>query len=317
MSARSQPFVSYVQHNFLSNFGLKLQQSDSGKLWVGKMLGAGSEGEVFLGTYDPPQLMAIKFIRKTPETEEKFKIFLKISLKLNHPNITRLLAYSIDDEFVSQFGMSGHALLIYGLHRCKSLRQRLDEKGHLTEDNTRKFITDVLEGLAYMHGRGISHNDLKPENIMIDCSELGEDEKAIIIDLNGACFFRDCQSPSLTFSYAAPESVGKSFIVGPASDIWAVGIITYESLTGKNPLRTKHGGAAALIDAVKNLYDLSKPDKPPISDDDLLAKFGKLEEIAKTNLAAAQFIISILHMNPKERPTARDLLKNSEWISGK
>ena len=108
MSARSQPFVSYVQHNFLSNFGLKLQQSDSGKLWVGKMLGAGSEGEVFLGTYDPPQLMAIKFIRKTPETEEKFKIFLKSSLLKIFPLFvfSRIFSSIITFSFYSFIGMT-------------------------------------------------------------------------------------------------------------------------------------------------------------------------------------------------------------------
>jgi serine/threonine protein kinase len=316
MSTKRQPFVSYVQHNFLSNFGLKLHSSDAEKLWVGKPLGAGSEGDVFFGTYDPPQLMAIKFIRKTPENSEKLETFLKISLKLNHPNITRLLAYSFDDEFVGQFGRLGHVLLVYGLHKCKSLRHRLDEKGHLKEDETRKFITDILEGLAYMHGRGISHNDLKPENIMIDCSEPGENEKAIIIDLNGACFFRDCKAPSITASYSAPESISRAFIVGPASDIWTVGLLTYELLTGNNPLRTRHGGAAAFIDAVKNLYNLGSPDRPPISDEELLSKFGKLEEIAKTNPETAQFITSILHMNPKERPSAQDLLQSS-WITGK
>lgn len=314
MSAKPQPFVSYVQHNFLSNFGLKLQSSDAEKLWVGKPLGIGAHGEVYFGTYDPPQLMALKFVKKEPDSEEKLETFLKISLKLNHPNITRLLAYSMDDEFVGQFGRLGHALFVYGLHKCRSLRDKLQRNGRVERDEVRKIIRDVLEGLMYMHGRGISHNDLKPDNIMIDCSEMGENEKAVIIDLNGACFFRDCKNPSVTPSYAAPESVGKSFTVGPASDVWAVGIITYELLTGTNPLQTKHAWPLAFIDAVKKLYDLSKPDRPAISDEELLDYFKKLDEIAKTDLPAAQFIISILHMNPKERPTARDLLKHSEWM---
>lgn len=319
MSTKIQPFVSYVlQHNFNSNFGLNLQQSDAEKLWVGKPLGSGAQGDVYFGTYDPPQLMALKFMRKNPDDMKKLETFLKISLKLNHPNITRLLAYSLDDKFVGRFGKLGYALFVYGLHKCKSLRDRLNERGHLNAEETRKFITDVLEGLNYMHGRGISHNDLKPENIMIDCSELGEDEKAIIIDLGGACFFRDCQNPLFTKSYAAPESIGRSFTVGPASDVWAIGIITYELLTGQNPLQVKHGGAAGFIDAVKNLYDLNKKGgESPISDDELLHRFEKLGEIAKINPSAAQFITSILHMNPKERPTAHDLLKNSAWIAGK
>jgi len=316
MSGRFQPFVSYVQHNFNSNFGLHLQQSDAEKLWIGRPVGLGSQGDVFYGTYDPPQLIALKFVPKNPEDDKRLETFLKISLKLNHPNITRLLAYSFDDEFVGQFGKLGYVLFVYGLHKCKSLRDRLDQRGHLGEVESRAFITDILSGLNYMHERGISHNDLKPENIMIDCSDLGESEKAVIIDLNSACFFRDCHAPAITAAYAAPESIGKTSIVGPASDIWAVGVITYELLTGNNPLRTKSGGFAAFIDAVKNLYQLGKPGSLPISDNELLDKFGKLDDIAKKNLPAAQFIISILHMNPKERPTARDLLK-SAWITGK
>lgn len=104
--------------------------------------------------------------------------------------------------------------------------------------------------------------------------------------------------------------------MGPASDIWTVGVITYELLTGNNPLKTKMGGAGGFIDAVKNLYKIGVPGSPPISDEELLHRFGKLDEIAKTNPEIAQFITSILHMNPKERPTARDLLKKSQWISG-
>lgn len=189
MDTRVQPFASYVQHNFNSNFGLNFKNDDAEKLWVGKQLGSGAQGDVYFGTYDPPQLIALKFVKKSPDDEKKLQTFLEISLKLNHPNITRLLAYSMDDEFVGRFGKLGYALFVYSLHKCKSLRDRLNEKGRLSEDNVRKFITDVLEGLVYMHGRGISHNDLKPENIMIDCSELGKDEKAVIIDLGGACFF--------------------------------------------------------------------------------------------------------------------------------
>ena len=92
----------------------------------------------------------------------------------------------------------------------------------------------MLAGLECAHNQSISHRDMKPENIIYNPAT----GVAKIIDFGFACISKDklkvfCGTPS----YMSPEIVGKSSYLGPASDIWACGIILYVMLTGTVPFK--------------------------------------------------------------------------------
>lgn len=125
----------------------------------------------------------------------------------------------------------------------RTLREILAELGPLPEALVREVGAQVARGLSAIHDRGIVHRDLKPENILIT-----DDHRVRIMDLGVAKVLDD--SLSLTreggfagsLPYASPEQVsGKE--VGPASDLYSLGVLLYELVAGANPFRREDAPA--------------------------------------------------------------------------
>jgi serine/threonine protein kinase len=113
----------------------------------------------------------------------------------------------------------------------KTLRKHLLEKRSLQLDEALKFMEGTLEGLAYVHERGIVHSDVKPENLFLD------DAGVRLLDFGLA---RTSSLTSIhpfggTPPYMAPEVLLGKAPPGPSSDIYAAGVVLYEMLTGQLP----------------------------------------------------------------------------------
>lgn len=113
---------------------------------------------------------------------------------------------------------------------------------------------DLAKGLKYIHDKGIIHNDIKLENIMID-----ETNTPRIIDFGLACFSQpnkyigpNCDTKGGTPFYAAPEflSVRKRF---PASDMWALGIVLFMAAKGYNPFETEKDSLQGFYNKVRSM----------------------------------------------------------------
>ena len=113
---------------------------------------------------------------------------------------------------------------------------------------------DLAKGLKYIHDKGIIHNDIKLENIMID-----ETNTPRIIDFGLACFSQpdkyigpNCDTKGGTPFYAAPEflSVRKRF---PASDMWALGIVLFMAAKGYNPFGTEKDSLQGFYNKVRSM----------------------------------------------------------------
>ena len=146
--------------------------------------------------------------------------------RLQHPNI------------VTVHGLGEHeGLLCYAMQlvRGRSLSQRLDAEGPLPQATAARLLRTLAEAIDYAHRLGVLHLDLKPGNILID--DLGE---PLVADFGlartlGAGTVARGQVAG-TPSYMAPEQVDDSFgPLVPATDVWALGAILYESLTGHAP----------------------------------------------------------------------------------
>ena len=150
----------------------------------------------------------------------------------------------------------GRPYLVMELIEGTSLAERLRSDGPLGLEPTLELVQQVCAGLEGVHAAGVIHRDLKPGNVVVT-----PDGRATLIDF-GLALVRDArtltQSGDLlgTPSYMAPEQVeGDRAAIGPATDVYAVGALTYALLTGEPPFQ----GAT-----VVNVLNLVLAAKPPV-----------------------------------------------------
>ena len=161
-----------------------------------------------------------------PVLIERFKREQEIGQELDHPGVVK----SFNSEERSRLYM------VIEWVDGRLLRTILNEEKRLPTDRAVKITLGICDALDYMHKRGIVHRDLKPENVMV-----GEDDQIKLIDFGIAMkeearrlTFVNVSSLLGTPDYISPEQV-KGARGDQRSDIYAVGIMLYEMLTGRVP----------------------------------------------------------------------------------
>ncbi|HEY7005181.1 MAG TPA: serine/threonine-protein kinase, partial [Sphingomicrobium sp.] len=170
-----------------------------------------------------------------------------------------------------------------------SLSKMLKQGRRFNERSLWNILQPIAEGLERAHRVGVLHRDIKPPNILIN-----EDNRPVLIDFGSARFdTAEATSTKVTFHtppYAAIEQYVKTYPQGPWTDIYALGVVMYECVTGEKPpevLERLHAGLGkpladgkwpgyskkflAAIDAAMTV----KPDERPQTLSDWLAMFGK------------------------------------------
>jgi tetratricopeptide (TPR) repeat protein/tRNA A-37 threonylcarbamoyl transferase component Bud32 len=202
-------------------------------------LGEGGMGIVYLadrvdGQFD--QQVAIKLLRQGMPGEEARRRFLQerqILAHLQHPAIARLLDGGVSADGTPFFVMErveGRPVTAY----CS-------ERALKTEERLRIFL-EICEAVQYAHRNLIVHRDLKPSNILVDHAG-----RVKLLDFGIAKLLGDSESAvagpahtvvrALTLDYAAPEQLrGES--VSTSTDVYALGVLLYELLTGERPYQT-------------------------------------------------------------------------------
>jgi len=192
--------------------------------------------------------VAMKFlpdhVAASPEELERFVQEAKAAAALNHPNICTI--YGIDE-------FEGKHFIIMEFVDGQTLAEK---KGSLTQKQAIELGIQIAEGLAAAHERGIVHRDIKPENIMI-----GKDGRVQIMDfglakLRGASRLTKEGSTVGTAGYMSPEQV-QGHEVDHRSDIFSLGVLLFEMLTGQPPFKGVHETAMA--------YEIVNVDSPPMS----------------------------------------------------
>lgn len=166
--------------------------------------------------------------------------------KLKHPGLVAVYDQGID---------GAHPFLVMELVEGGTLRELLAERGPMPPHAVAAVLHPVLGGLAVAHHAGLVHRDVKPENVLI--SDDG-DVKIADFGLVRAIAEAKITSTSVilgTAAYLSPEQVSTGD-AGPASDVYSVGILTYELLTGATPFR----GDTALTVAYQRMdHDVPAP----------------------------------------------------------
>ena len=199
-----------------------------------KKLGKGGMGIVFVATQlSLGRRVAIKVLAHEllvdPEFVRRFDREARTLASLNHPNIVKVIDKGIE---------RGNVYLVMEYVDGLSLRDLMNE-GKLEPADALKLIPQLCDALEYAHGRGVIHRDIKPENILLD-----GDGGVKVADFGLARIVGELPGGRITKSnavmgsldYMAPEQRERSKEADHRSDIYALGVVVYEMLTGELPL---------------------------------------------------------------------------------
>ncbi|MEP6881396.1 MAG: serine/threonine-protein kinase [Dokdonella sp.] len=202
---------------------------------VDGLIGRGGMGEVYLATRVDQaftQRGALKLLRHEAAAQlERFHAERQILARLEHPGIARLLdgGTTVDGRpYTVMEYVEGCSLTDY----CEETRANFGERLNL--------FLQVCEAVAFAHRNLVIHRDLKPDNILVDASgkvKLLDFGIAKLIDISAVAVADHTVAP-YTPDYAAPEQLsGEAVTTG--TDIYALGVVLFELLTGERPLRTR------------------------------------------------------------------------------
>ena len=204
-----------------------------GRFDILEVLGTGSQGVVYLGfDHKLERKVAIKSIHSRNDPDAAMQIDLlqreaRMVSQFQHPNIVSI--YEVGQEDNQPF-------LVLEYIEGKPLHLLLAENGHYSPEDASHLIKGLTSGLAYAHEHGIIHSDLKPANILID-----SEGTAKILDFGIARYSGSLNDKgrSGTPAYMAPEYI-KDGSLTPAADVFALGLIFHEMLTGAPVVTSKN-----------------------------------------------------------------------------
>jgi serine/threonine protein kinase len=178
--------------------------------------------------------VAVKIVRSgDPEFARRLAQEVRALERLEHPGLVRLLDAGLTD---------GQAYLVMELVDGSTLAHSL-ERGPLTPIRTAAVGAQLAGALAYVHEQGIVHRDLKPSNVLLTLdgkARLGDFGIARLLDVSTVTVAGTTLG---TAAYMAPEQLEDNQ-VGPSADIWSLGIVLLECLTGR---RVYEGGPAEVV----------------------------------------------------------------------
>jgi len=206
----------------------------SGRYRLESKLGSGGMSTVYLardGTLE--RWVAVKVMHREisdqPDQLERFRREARAVAQLSHPNVVAVIDAGED---------GGHPYIVFEYVDGETLKQRIDRVGPLPIDEATAYAIEIGRGLSAAHTRRLVHRDVKPQNVLID-----SEGRAKVTDFGIA---RSLESDGLTQTgrvlgttdYVSPEqAMGRG--VDARTDIYSLGVLLYEMLTGEVPFKAE------------------------------------------------------------------------------
>ena len=202
---------------------------------VERELGEGGMGTVYLARHTVlDQQVAIKVLSPVLARDEALRTrFIQeanIQAKLRHPGIVQVLTAEMEGEQPS---------LIMEYIEGKSLSEVLNLRGALPVDDAIKIMTQVLTAVGYAHKQGVIHRDLKPSNVMVMAHGEAKVTDFGIAKVLGASKLTRTGTTMGSAHYISPEQILNPEMVDARSDIYSLGCVFYEILSGQPPFGEK------------------------------------------------------------------------------
>ncbi len=222
-------------------------------------LGEGGMGVVYKAEdLKLDRVVALKFlphhIEAGAEEQMRFLQEAKAAAFLNHPNVCTIYDIGEDD---------GQQFIVMEYVEGVTLRKKIEDGGLKIEDGI-KYAIQIGEALQEAHAHGIVHRDVKAENIMVNARNQVKVMDFGLAKLKGSLKLTKTTSTIGTLAYMAPEQI-QGGDVDARSDIFSLGVVLFEMLTGRMPFRGEH--EAAMMYSILNEEPESalaiRPELPP------------------------------------------------------
>ena len=270
----------------MPEIALEPRPGDSlGPYRITRVIGRGRMGIVFEGTEDGGEPVALKVVTTELSQDEvflrRFRREVKAAQKIEHPNVVPVLDDGVE---------GGLPYLVQRLIPGGSLADRVEKSGPLPLEEAVRLLAGAAAGIDALHGAGLVHRDIKGANILL------EGETPYVSDFGLA---KDSQASNLTrpgqalgsLDYMSPEQI-RGEDVSPATDVYALGCVMFEVLTGTPPF----GGRPSMRVLFAHLQE-----PPP----DLSASRNDISP------PVARAISRALEKEPEDRPSSA-----TEYITG-
>lgn len=269
----------------LGGLGGLLTGSRLGQHEVLGSIGRGGMAEVYKGRHTRlERTVAIKVLAPSLAAEmdfqQRFENEARAVAALKHPNIVQIF----------DFGeVEGTFYMVMEYIDGPSLAQYLKAQGALPFDQAARWVSDIAAALDHAHAQGLIHRDVKPSNVMLDMQDPTHD-RAVLTDFGIAKLASRAGAATHTglvgtLDYMAPEQIRASADIDHRADVYALGVMAYQMLTGRLPFAGDNPGALLMAHL-----------QHPAPDPRLLAPH--LPE------SAAEALLRALHKNPLDRPAS-------------
>jgi serine/threonine protein kinase len=269
----------------MPEIALEPRPGDSlGPYRITRVIGRGRMGIVFEGTEDGGEPVALKVVTTELSQDDvflrRFRREVKAAQKIEHPNVVPVLDDGVE---------GGLPYLVQRLIPGGSLADRV-EKGPLSLDEAVRLLAGAAAGIDALHGAGLVHRDIKPANILLDGDTPYVSDFGLAKDSQASNLTRPGQALG-SLDYMSPEQI-RGEDVSPATDIYALGCVMFEILTGTPPF----GGRPSMRVLFAHLQE-----PPP----DLTAVRREIQP------ATARAIARALEKEPEDRPSTA-----TEYVTG-